>query len=36
MLKDDATFKGVSIQFENTTLNKSTHISLNLKIQNPK
>jgi hypothetical protein len=32
MLKADATFKGVSIQFEN----KSKHISLNLKIQNPK
>jgi hypothetical protein len=36
MLKDDAAFKGVLIQFENTTRNKSTHISLNPKIQNPK
>jgi hypothetical protein len=36
MLKDDATFKAVSIQFENKTLNKSRHISLNLKIQNLK
>jgi hypothetical protein len=36
MLKDDATFKGILSQFENPILNKSTHISLNPKIQNPK
>ncbi len=29
MLKDDAMLKGVLLEFENTTLNKSTHILLN-------
>jgi len=36
MLKDDATFKGIVIQFENTILNKTKTHFIKPKIQNPK